>query len=149
VRGFAVVLNNISNTAVNKIAPEWECAKEMAGPITERSEALLASSCECTIIVRFGLPCRHKLLRAAREGFSIPISLVHPRWWLDGPPYEPSGWEGKYFDAAIDLSEADSLTFTTLAQNETTRSALEVETFRMALSSEKQARFDQLRVAQR
>jgi hypothetical protein len=148
IRGFAIVLNKISNTAVNRIAPEWECAKEMAGPITERSKALLASPCECTIIARFGLPCRHKLLRAAREGFSLPISLVHPRRWLDGPPYEPSGWEGKYFDAAIDLSEIDTTAFTSLTQNEITRSALEMEAFREALSGEKQARFDQLRVAQ-
>jgi hypothetical protein len=79
VRGFAIVLNKIFNTAVNRIAPEWECAKEMAGSITEKSEAFFASPCECTIIARFGLPCRHKLLRAAREGFSLPISLVHPR----------------------------------------------------------------------
>jgi hypothetical protein len=79
VRGFAVILNKISNTAINKIAPEWECAKEMVGPITKRSEALLAFSCEYTTIALFSLLCRHKLLRAAREGFPLSISFVHSR----------------------------------------------------------------------
>jgi hypothetical protein len=40
------------------------------------------------------------------------------------------------------LSEADFITFTILAQNETTRSALKIEIFREALSGEKQARFN-------
>jgi hypothetical protein len=109
----------------------------MVGPITERSEALFAFSCECTTIARFGLPCRHKFLRVAREGFFLPISLVHSRWWLDGLLYEPSGWESKYFDVAIDLSEIDITAFITFAQNEIIRSALEMEIFREALSGEK------------
>jgi hypothetical protein len=40
------------------------------------------------------------------------------------------------------LSEIDTTAFTALAQNEITKSALEMETFREALSGEKQARFD-------
>jgi hypothetical protein len=135
-------LNKIITAAVNRISPEWECAKEMAEFITERSEPLFVFRCNCIIIARFGLSCQHKFLRVAKEGFSFLIFLVHPRWWLDGPLYEHSGWEGKYFDATIDLSETDLAAFTTFAQNESTRSALEMEAFRETLSGEKQARFD-------
>jgi hypothetical protein len=79
VRGFVTVLNKISNIIINKIAPEWECAKEMAVPIIERSETLFTFFCEYIIIARFSLLYRHKLLRAIREGFSLPISFIYPR----------------------------------------------------------------------
>ena len=114
----------------------------MVKPIIERSEAFLTFFCECTIIARFGLPCRYKFLRAVREGFSFSISLVYSRWWLDGFPDEPSGWKSKYFNAAIDLSKANFTTFITLTQNETTRSVFKIKTFRKALNGEKQTRFN-------
>ena len=53
---------------------------------------------------RYALPCRHILHRATKDGLPIPLSLIHPRWWLDGPPTAPSGWKMEYCDATTDPS---------------------------------------------
>jgi hypothetical protein len=41
--------------------------------------------CQCEILTRYGLPCKNHLLEAYQTGQPLPRSLLHPRWWLDGP----------------------------------------------------------------
>jgi len=45
------------------------------------------------------------MIRAVLEGFPLPLSLVHPRWWLSGSPVRAGGWAMGYYDAAIDPQE--------------------------------------------
>jgi hypothetical protein len=42
---------------------------------------------ECELPLRYALPCQHWMLGAYELDVSIPLSLIHPRWLLDGPPY--------------------------------------------------------------
>jgi len=70
---FQLLVSHVTIWALEKINPEWIAAKELAiQPIT-------AGPCDCDIYIRYGLPCRHYLLRACIQGFPIPISLLHPR----------------------------------------------------------------------
>jgi hypothetical protein len=46
--------------------------------------------------LRFGLPCKHYILRAYQIGDPIPQSLLHPRWWLNGPLICRTNWKPEY-----------------------------------------------------
>jgi hypothetical protein len=48
------------------------------------------------MIERFALPCRHTLERSYDERIPIPLTLIHPRWWYDGPIEERAGWRPRY-----------------------------------------------------
>jgi len=37
---------------------------------------------KCTLLVRFGLPCKHKLLQVVEDQVPIPYTLLYPRWLL-------------------------------------------------------------------
>lgn len=82
----------ITNYALAKIEGEWHSLKQ----------ALLADQdtdlgrCRCEILLRFGLPCKHHLLRAYNAGMPIPKSLIHPRWLLKGPVVHPLVWQPRY-----------------------------------------------------
>jgi hypothetical protein len=39
------------------------------------------------------------------EGFPLPVSLVHPRWWLIASPVHEGRWTMGYHYAAIDPTE--------------------------------------------
>lgn len=85
---------------MEKINPEWIAAKELAiHPDIEEGP------CDCDIYIRWTLPCRHYLLRACREGFPIPMALLHPRWWLDGPLGAPPNWRPRYYDQTLDSDD--------------------------------------------
>jgi hypothetical protein len=36
---------------------------------------------------------KHHLLRAYQTGQPLPQSLLHPRWWLDGPAITAVDWQ--------------------------------------------------------
>jgi len=78
--------------------------------------------------------------RAAKEGFSITLSLIHPRWWLDGPPTAPSKWKVEYYDATIDSSPSlrhENLSlYHDSGENLVLRSAGEITAAQDALGSE-------------
>jgi hypothetical protein len=57
------------------------------------NESIDLGPCECELLYRFGLPCKHHLLRAARTGEPPPRTLLHPWWWLHGPPVQQLHWE--------------------------------------------------------
>jgi hypothetical protein len=40
----------------------------------------------CELPLRYSLPCRHWLYKAVVRSWAIPLTLLHPRWLLDGPP---------------------------------------------------------------
>jgi hypothetical protein len=42
------------------------------------------------------------MIRAFLESFPLPLSLLHPRWWLSGQPVLAGEWAMGYHDAAID-----------------------------------------------
>ena len=62
---------------------------------------------DCDLPVRYGLPCRHWMEKAMQDSASLPLSLLHPRWLLDGPPAIRFDWQPSY---ATQLSADDEAT---------------------------------------
>ena len=50
----------------------------------------------CEILLRYNIPCKHYLLRGYYSGEPLPRSLLHPRWWLQGPSIRFTNWHPKY-----------------------------------------------------
>lgn len=49
--------------------------------------------CDCTLPYQFALPCQHYLIPMVRAGGTIPLSIIHPRWLLEGPAIVQGRWE--------------------------------------------------------
>ena len=104
-------MGHVTIWALEKINPEWIAAKELA------TQPITAGSCDCDIYIRYELPCRHYLLRACRQGFPIPLSLLHPRWRLNGPPIAPGNWQARYYDDSIYPDDANSTRYHDVSKN--------------------------------
>ena len=65
---------------------------------TNKFDNLALQNCRCELLHRFGLPCKHYLLRAFQQGQPIPRSLVHPRYWLRGPVIYSTNWRPTYVE---------------------------------------------------
>src|SRR2546421_9341675 len=81
---------------MKKIARDWEACKQAVS--TGTTENIANEQCSCELLLCFSLPCKHYLLQAAQAGQSLPKSLFHPRWWLNGPPITKSfsSWKPVY-----------------------------------------------------
>ena len=99
--GFATLLGKITSYAIDLMAPEWVAAT------VPRPDSIWQGHClyNCPLPLRYGLPCRHWMIRSVLEGFPLPLSLIHPRWRLAGSPVRTGGWTMGYYDAAIDPQE--------------------------------------------
>ena len=86
---FRYLIGQVSLEALNRIQPEWE---ELKPFVANLHNLINLGPCECEILLRFHLPCKHYLLRAAQTGQAIPRSLIHPRWWLKGPAITLRDW---------------------------------------------------------
>ena len=65
----------------------------------DRGEAL--GDCACGLLERFALPCQHTLEYAYDEDIPIPLTLIHLRWWYNGPIQERAGWRPHYGHEAV------------------------------------------------
>jgi hypothetical protein len=83
----------ISIWAARKLEVEWFALTAAIANLEHLGE------CHCSILLRYGLPCRHHLERAFLISEPIPITLVHPRYWLQGPTEVPREWQPSYPDA--------------------------------------------------
>src|SRR5437764_1047237 len=91
---FKHLIVSITNYALKKIKKEWHSLKLSL----QADQDFDLGACRCELLLRFGLPCKHHLLRAYRVGMAIPKSLVHPRWWLNGPVVHQLDWQPRYPD---------------------------------------------------
>ena len=115
---FHIVIGKITIFAIEKVNPEWIAAKKL---VEEKESHMpdwepFIGPCNCEILVRYLLPCRHLLFRACDEGFPIPQSLFYPRWWIDDIP-TPRTFIPRYFDETLDPSDADLSAFRDKAKN--------------------------------
>ncbi|KAI9766566.1 MAG: hypothetical protein M1839_004876 [Geoglossum umbratile] len=91
----------ITSYTINLIALEW------AATCVPKPDSIWKGSClyDCLLPIKYGLSYYHWMFRSVLEGFPLPISLVHPCWWLTGSPVLEGRWAMGYHDAAIDLQE--------------------------------------------
>ena len=82
------------------LAKEWEARKQMGDAIetNEEEETYFNMNnydpqcpLECELPLQWGLLCRQWIYLAFIDKSSIPLSLIHPRWFFDGPdsPEQP------------------------------------------------------------
>jgi hypothetical protein len=99
---FAVLRHRLTHYCLKKLMQEWEHTKKLGEEIEDNVVQIegfdiYADNAECPykcqLPERFGLPCRHWMLGAYEMKLAIPMSLVHPRWLRDGPPFLNSPWK--------------------------------------------------------
>jgi hypothetical protein len=91
--------------------------------------------CRCELLHRWGLPCRHYLLRAHRPGQPIPRSLVHPRYWLQGQPIQDVIRQPRY-------PEEELQAYNELVRVEARSTTQTITQLRDQMALEEKARFD-------
>jgi MULE transposase domain len=135
LRAFSSLIGQVTEYAMNRIADDWEACKQAVNAGTH--EELALEDCDCELLLRFSLPCKHHLLRACVAGTPIPRSLFHPRWWLNGPIISKTftPWKPHYHDSAPALPISQRL-------NDITTTGLQVLTARDGLTGLAKTRFD-------
>jgi len=93
VKVFKSLIGNVTSFAIDKLHNEWKVITDHIA-VTNEDTLARSPSCDCEILHRYSLPCKHFLLRVAQRGSPIPRSLLHPRWWLNGPVIR-RGYEGE------------------------------------------------------
>jgi hypothetical protein len=89
---WSFLIGSVSKLALAKIKEEWAKLPAFESEVTDTN----LTDCRCELLLRYGLPCKHYLLQAYRTGQPIPRSLLHPRWWLDGPVIKTGKWTPIY-----------------------------------------------------
>ena len=89
---FTLLIGKITHHAIGLVSRELDAAKSLA----ERILSIVpdGGSCvyDCELPLRYGLPCKCWLYKCIIDSVPIPVSLIHPRWFFDGPPYAVS-WQ--------------------------------------------------------
>ena len=89
---FRFLRGQITKYAILLLEEEWQ---QLELAISVNSDL---GECFCSILLRFGLTCKHHLRRAYLFGQAIPKSLLHPRWWIRGTITRYTNWEPRYSD---------------------------------------------------
>ena len=111
---FKDLIGLITHHAIYLISRELDAAKLLAEDFNQQvsfgveGTALIEPTGEdcmydCDLPPRYGLPCRCWLYRCVIDIIPIPISLMHPRRFFDGPPFVVS-WS-MVFDPTINFAE--------------------------------------------
>jgi hypothetical protein len=132
MHAFKFLINTVSIQAIRLIEKEWIALHKVvqeAGTIN-----LDLGPCDCQLLLRYSLPCKHYLLRACQTGIPLPKSLVHPRWWLKGPTIRDDQWVPFYGQEQPNILSPKRRDIYNAVQD--------VMTVRERLGPEEQARFD-------
>jgi hypothetical protein len=84
----------VSRRALEMVEKEWSAMSQLM--VAGQDIVVDLNGCECEILLRFGIACRHHLRRAFLDNIPIPKTLLHPRWWLNGPDITSTNWRPFY-----------------------------------------------------
>jgi len=126
------LIGSVSKLALMKVKEEWAKLPAFESEVTNTD----IIDCSCELLLRYGLPCKHHLLQAYRTGQPIPRSLLHPRWWLDGPVIKTGKW--------IPIYGQEQTLVLSPKENDLAGAALELIEARDALGPEAQSRLDSI-----
>lgn len=85
---WSFLIGSVSKLALKLVKDEWVKMSEFAIEINDD----LPNSCECELLQRYGLPCKHHLLLGYQTGQPLPRLLLHARC----PPITVSNWQPSY-----------------------------------------------------
>ena len=88
---FRSLQMRVSKYAIELLEREWRVLTDIMLKGEQLDEV-----CECPIRLRYGIACRHHLLQAFLDNTPLPKTLLHPRWWLGGPPITATNWKPFY-----------------------------------------------------
>jgi hypothetical protein len=138
-QAFNNVRCRITLWAAQKVEQEWFSL----GKLISQQSSL--GVCHYQILERFALPCRHLLERAYLFSERIPLTLIHPRYWLQGPTNFAQDWQPKYpEESEHDMDEIESYDAQRQAQEQSQLTSLQkLSEVRHQLNPEMQHRLDQ------
>ena len=94
------------------MAKKWKATKQIGNAIEYDDEEEISfemtnqNACcllKCELPLRWGLPCRYWMYFTFVDNSPILLSLIHPRWFLDGSDYLDRPWIMSY---SLDLAFA-------------------------------------------
>jgi len=98
---FGLLTGKVTLLAIDLVKDEW---KKLSS-LLETTEGIDLGICNCQLRFQYSLPCWHDLLPLYQAGQAIPRSMLHPRWWIDGPILTASKWTPRLIeDSAILVS---------------------------------------------
>jgi hypothetical protein len=95
----------------------------------------LTEQCGCSLLYRYGIACRHHLLRAFLDNTPLPKTLLHPRWWLNDSTIAPTNWAPFYPVQGVQQPPQPG-------QQRHQATAIELSQIRAQLNTEERYRFD-------
>src|SRR5436853_2108419 len=85
-RTFHEVRGRVANWALLKVSEQWDQL------VKKKDHGKEMGICSCTMVERYTLPYQYILKRYYNKRIPIPITLIYPRWWYNGPIEERVGW---------------------------------------------------------
>lgn len=86
---FCLMIGVITKTALKMMDDEWKRMRFSVslGEFDDIDDLCNNPHCihDCELPTRYGLPCMCFMVKAYYEKIPLPLSLVHPRWLIDGP----------------------------------------------------------------
>jgi MULE transposase domain len=131
---FGALVGSVTIYAIDKLRTEWSSV------LCTIADQGTLGSCDCEILRRYGLPCKHYLYPIAQKGIQIPRSLLHPRWWLGGPVVRRGTWGEKAWRPLY--AEEDNSLPISPKRKDVYRKIADVFEQRERLPTEARSRFD-------
>jgi hypothetical protein len=125
----------IANNALTMITTEWDKLHQ-----NRPTGWLDLGPCECSLLLQYGLPCRHHLYPFYVSGYPLPRTLCHSRWWLNREPITMQNW-GPYCDWTPGLRTLSSGPVLTSPEQR-------IQQLRNQMDNENKHRFDRQRERQ-
>ena len=96
-RLFVHLAGLVTHATIDLISPELDLAKKWAEKVNlgyDKHELPRGEGCikDCDLPLRYGLPCQCWLFSCVQLDIPIPLSLIRPRWFFDGPAKVAPKW---------------------------------------------------------
>ena len=98
---FKLMIGQVTHTAIDLISIELLALTALQRDDDEAVQRLAlveppVCQLDCTLPIQYGLPCRCFIARAINQGLALPLSLIHPRWLIDGGSKLAISWKMGY-----------------------------------------------------
>jgi hypothetical protein len=106
---FQLVIRKLTHYCLRKAMLELVLAKQLLDKLEKEGKVFdfdveLGCQVFCELPLRFGIPCKCWMAHFFRCDKPIPLSLFHPRWLFDGPPFLSEPWKMSFDNVKYDQS---------------------------------------------
>jgi len=100
---FRLMIGQVTHRAIELMSIELALLMAMRSNEEDKEAFTTLASADppvcqfnCTLPIQFGLLCRCWMASGINQGLAIPLSLIHPRWLIDGGPRLAIDWAMGY-----------------------------------------------------